>query len=69
MAMCSAALAAAISIRFRLWWLAPLARLFPTLAWGICMHWRKQKQYRRGFLEYPVQQRLETNFFLGEEPG
>lgn len=47
----------------------PLARLFPTLAWGICMHWRKQKQYRRGFLEYPVQQRLETNFFLGEEPG
>ena len=43
----------------------PLAAAFPTLAWGIFMHWQKTKPYTDGYLRYPTEQRLETHFFLG----
>lgn len=43
----------------------PLARCFPTLAWGIFLLLEKKKPYGRGFLEFPVQQNLQTNFYLG----
>ena len=43
----------------------PLARLFPTMAWGIFFLFQKVKPYRGEFLRYPVEQQLETNFFLG----
>jgi SAM-dependent methyltransferase len=43
----------------------PLARLFPTMAWGIFFLLRKVKPYQGEFLRYPVDQQLETNFFLG----
>jgi SAM-dependent methyltransferase len=43
----------------------PLAWLFPTMAASIFFHFVKQKPYQREFLKYPVEQKLETNFFLG----
>jgi SAM-dependent methyltransferase len=45
----------------------PLARLFPSLAWGIFLCLRKTREYGREFLDYPLAQGLQTNFFLG--PG
>lgn len=44
----------------------PLAKMFPTMAWGIFFMFEKKKEYGRQFLEFPVVQRLETNFYLGE---
>jgi SAM-dependent methyltransferase len=47
-------------------WLArPLAALFPTLAYGIFFRFKKTRSYEREFLEFPVKERLETNFYLG----
>jgi len=43
----------------------PLARMFPTLAWGIFFDFKKVKPYNREFLDYPRQMQLETNFYLG----
>jgi len=42
-----------------------LARVFPNMAWGIFMLLEKVDNYDRHFLEYPAQQQLETNFWLG----
>lgn len=44
----------------------PLAAVFPTFAWGIFFLFEKQRDYRDEFLRYPVNERLETNFFLGK---
>jgi len=43
----------------------PLARVFPTMAWGIFMLLEKKLPYKESFLDFPVAQRLETNFYLG----
>ncbi|ACA60190.1 methionine biosynthesis protein MetW [Candidatus Desulforudis audaxviator] len=43
-----------------------LARIFPTMAWGIFFLLEKQREYDDGFLSFPVRERLETNFWLGE---
>jgi SAM-dependent methyltransferase len=43
----------------------PLARLFPSLAWGIFFDFEKVKPYNGEFLRYPRQMQLETNFYLG----
>ena len=43
----------------------PLARLLPTLSWGIFFHFQKVKPYHEEFLEYPQRERLETNFYVG----
>ncbi len=43
-----------------------MARLFPTLAWGIFMRFEKRRSYGREFLDAPVMQELETNYFLGK---
>ena len=43
----------------------PMARIFPSLAWGIFFDFLKLKPYRGEFLAYPKQMQLETNFFLG----
>jgi hypothetical protein len=45
----------------------PLAALFPTLAWGIFFLLEKSGPYQGEFLEFPVREKLETNFYLG--PG
>jgi len=42
-----------------------LAKLFPYMAWGIFMHWKKTKKYENGYLNYPINKHLETNFYLG----
>jgi SAM-dependent methyltransferase len=44
----------------------PLARAFPTMAWGIFARLVKQSPYERQFLDYPVVHRLETRFHLGD---
>jgi SAM-dependent methyltransferase len=43
----------------------PLARLFPTMAWGIFLDFVKTKPYEGEFLKYPQSMQLETNFYLG----
>lgn len=43
-----------------------LARLFPTMAWGIFLMLEKQRPYTREFLDYPIINKLETNFYTGE---
>ncbi len=45
----------------------PLARLLPNMAWGIFFLFEKRREYEREFLEYPGRERLETNFYVGEE--
>jgi SAM-dependent methyltransferase len=44
----------------------PLARLFPTLSEGIFFDFQKTKNYNDNrYLKYPVEQQLETKFYLG----
>lgn len=44
----------------------PLAKVFPTMAWGIFLLLEKTKEYNNEFLEFPVEHELESNFYLGE---
>src|SRR6218665_1962353 len=44
----------------------PLASLFPTMAVGMFLKLVKRKEYNGGFLAFPVEQELETNFYLGD---
>ncbi|MCL4562776.1 MAG: methyltransferase domain-containing protein [Chloroflexi bacterium] len=47
----------------------PVARLmavaFPSLAWGMFLLLRKERDYHQEFLEAPIIEELETNFFVG----
>lgn len=45
----------------------PLAGLFPNMAWGIFFMLQKRRGYKKEFLEHPVKNKLETNFYLGKE--
>jgi ubiquinone/menaquinone biosynthesis C-methylase UbiE len=45
----------------------PLASVFPTMAWGIFFMFEKQREYGKEFLEFPPAQKLETNYYLGDE--
>lgn len=45
----------------------PLARWMPNHAWAIFLLFKKIRPYSRQFLDFPVQQELETNFYLGSE--
>lgn len=44
----------------------PLASALPNLAWGIFFMFEKQKVYSGEFLDFPVVNKLETNFYLGK---
>lgn len=45
----------------------PLAKILPGMAWGIFMKWQKVKDYQfDGYLKFPVENRLETSFYLGK---
>jgi len=45
----------------------PLAAMFPSLAWGMFVLFKKKRAYDQPyFLEHPRAYQLETNFFLGE---
>lgn len=45
----------------------PLSQLLPSMAWGIFMHFKKKSVYKtNGYLTYPVENKLETKFYLGE---
>ena len=43
----------------------PLAKLFPNLAWSIFFMFKKKNSYGSQFLEFPVKNKLETNFYVG----
>lgn len=43
----------------------PLAALLPSMAWGIFFDLQKMQPYTGSFLKYPLEQQLETNFYLG----
>jgi len=43
----------------------PLAKMLPNMAWGIFLLLEKKRPYNREFLEFPIKERLETNFYLG----
>lgn len=43
----------------------PAAKLFPSMAWAVFMHFKKTRPYGREFLDYPETMKLESNFFLG----
>jgi len=45
----------------------PLASIWPNFAWGIFMLFTKVQSYDDAFLRFPIEQRLETNFYLGNE--
>jgi hypothetical protein len=45
----------------------PLARILPNQAWTIFLLLKKIRPYGREFLEHPARERLETNFYLGED--
>jgi hypothetical protein len=47
----------------------PLATMWATGAWGIFFLFEKQKAYDgNSFLEFPVKEQLETNFYTGALP-
>lgn len=43
----------------------PLARLFPTMAWGIFFVFEKKQPYKNQFIDFPITQKLETNYYVG----
>lgn len=43
----------------------PLARIFPSMAWGLFMALRKSRSYDDEYLRFPLTEKLETNFYLG----
>lgn len=43
----------------------PLAAALPSMAWGIFFHFQKARPYSGEYLRYPIQEQLETNFFVG----
>lgn len=45
----------------------PLASLFPNMAWGIFLMFRKEQTYKNEFIIHPIAHQLETNFYLGNE--
>jgi len=44
----------------------PMANIFPNAAWSIFLLLKKVKSYNKQFIEFPVSNQLETNFYLGE---
>jgi SAM-dependent methyltransferase len=45
----------------------PLARILPSLAWGIFFLLEKTRPYEREFLEAPMREAMETPFYIGPE--
>ncbi|MFK5953153.1 MAG: methionine biosynthesis protein MetW [Desulfobacterium sp.] len=43
----------------------PLAKILPSMAWGIFFLFEKQLSYYQEFIEFPEKQKLETNFYRG----
>jgi SAM-dependent methyltransferase len=43
----------------------PLARLLPGMAWGMFLLLQKRRAYGDEFLRFPMENRLETPFFVG----
>jgi SAM-dependent methyltransferase len=43
----------------------PLAHVFPSMAWGLFLMLEKVRAYDGEFIRFPVDMKLETNFFVG----
>jgi SAM-dependent methyltransferase len=44
-----------------------LARVLPNMAWGIFFQFEKRREYHGEFLEFPLNEKLETNFYVGKK--
>jgi len=44
----------------------PLARIFPSCAWGLFMLLKKEREYSNEFIQFPSNENLETNYFVGD---
>jgi SAM-dependent methyltransferase len=45
----------------------PLAKMFPSLAWGIFIHLNKTKEYSNEFMDYLDREKLETFYYRGSK--
>jgi len=45
----------------------PLARIMPSMAWGLFLLLEKQLPYARSYLDYLEDHEIETNFFKGND--
>ena len=45
----------------------PLAKALPNMAWSIFFLLKKTKDYNDEFIKWPIEKRLETNFYLGKK--
>jgi SAM-dependent methyltransferase len=45
----------------------PLAAAFPSMAWGIFFDFQKTASYSGSYLKFPIEQQLETNFYVGTQ--
>ena len=45
----------------------PIAKVFPSCAWGLFMLFEKDGDYTNEFLQFPSNEKLETNYFVGYE--
>ena len=43
----------------------PLASVFPSMAWGLFLIFEKVGEYNDEFIEFPIKENLETNYYLG----
>ncbi len=47
------------------WMARPLSQMLPNCSWAVFMDFVKEVDYVDSFLRWPVDQQLETNFFVG----
>ena len=45
----------------------PLASVFPSMAWGLFLIFEKVGEYNDEFIQYPIIENLETNYFVGND--
>jgi len=45
----------------------PMASMFPSLAWGLFLLFEKVGEYNDEFIQYPINENLETNYFVGND--
>ena len=45
----------------------PFATIFPSMAWGVYMVFEKTDTYKNEFIQFPSNNNLETNYYVGSE--
>jgi len=44
-----------------------MASMFPSMAWGLFMLFEKDREYNDEFIKFPINENIETNFFVGND--